>query len=133
MSGTKGWGLSRDQYSVLCPTAEGFCGILVAAVWVMLNRSTKAMGQGRAGKESKVHSGTLHTSVRGESGPMFRGRMLVFSLPILPSKSNAKPGVGNHEQAFSGRHYTITAYWLSAAVRTFFSKQTWSSQRVTLV
>lgn len=27
----------------------------------MLNRSTKVMGQGRAGKESKVHSGTLYT------------------------------------------------------------------------
>lgn len=60
-------------------------------------------------------------SVRGgESGNMYSGRILVFSLHIIPGKKNTKHGVGNHDEAFSGRHYTITACWLSGAVHTFF-------------
>lgn len=56
----------------------------------MLNRSTKVMEQGSAGKESKVHSGTLCTQCerRGEWEYVQWGNFGLFTLyqaKIIPS------------------------------------------------
>lgn len=119
---TEGVGVSvGNHYSVYVFHVEGLFVSLVPAVWVMFIDLLRSWGRGVL--ESKAHLQLYTLSViRGESGNMYSGRILVFSLHIILGKNDTKHGVGNHDQTFSGRHYTITAHWLSAAAHTFFSK-----------